>query len=220
MHISPHGFLSVEIALTGADNESQYGFVICRVAPEARGAPFSSRIRTAAGVLRLAYVVLLACLIPSSYVSASDAELLPAQGSKPAFTLSDPDGAEVALATHRGRAVIVHFFATWCEPCREELPALRRLVERARDRKLSVVAISVAEVPVRVRRFMEQMQVNFPVLLDQDRRVAKAWDVSALPSTFILDAELKPRLAIEREYDWDRLDVATLLENISREGRP
>ena len=140
-------------------------------------------------------------------------------GAKPAFTLADTSGTDIALGELKGRTVLVHFFATWCEPCREELPALRRLVERSRDHKLAVVAISVAEVPVRVRRFMEQMPVNFPVLLDQDRAVAKSWDVNALPSTFILDADLTARLAVEREYDWDRLDVATLLENFSREER-
>ena len=182
-------------------------------APEVRGALIP---------LRLARLTAGACLAALFLMSdpARSTELLAAQGEKPAFTLSDSDSTPFALAAQRGRTVVVHFFATWCEPCREELPALRRLVERARDQKLSVVAISVAEVPVRVRRFMQQMPVNFPVLLDQDRAVAKAWDVSALPSTFILDADLKTRLAIEREYDWDRLDVATLIENISREGRP
>ncbi len=156
-------------------------------------------------------VVLDACvLVPAS--------LRDTAGEKPAFCLTDTTGTERALAALNGRPVLVHFFATWCEPCREELPALRRLVERSGDRDLAVIAISVAEVPIRVRRFMEETPVNFPILLDQDRAVAKAWDVSALPTTFILDATHKPRLAVEREYDWDRLDLAKLATQLTREN--
>ena len=92
------------------------------------------------------------------------------------------------LIAQHGRVVLVHFFATWCEPCREELPALRRLVERAVRQPVTVLAISVAEVPMRAcARFIESTPVNFPVLLDQDRAVAKAWDVYTLPTTFVLD---------------------------------
>src|ERR1044072_1121753 len=205
-------FYRVDLSVDGARSRPQYRAVTHATAPEVRGAHFTWLARQAAGAC-LASLVLLSD-------RAGSTELNPAKGEKPAFTLSDSDGKPFALAAQRGRTVVVHFFATWCEPCREELPALRRLVERAHHQKFSVVTISVAEVPVRVRRFMEQMPVNFPVLLDQDRAAAKAWDVSALPSTFILDADLKTRLAVEREYDWDRLDVATLINNVSREGRP
>jgi thiol-disulfide isomerase/thioredoxin len=189
--------------------------VLHATAPEARGAHLAFFLLSKAR--QIAVVGLVALLLPSA--PARSATLLSAQGDKPPFTLSDTDNTSFALMAQRGRTVLVHFFATWCEPCREELPALSRLVERARDHKLSVVAISVAEVPVRVQRFLGDMPVNFPVLLDQDRAVAKSWDVSALPSSFILDADLKTRFAIERDYDWDRLDLATLLEDISREDR-
>lgn len=174
-----------------------------------------------AGILSLAAlaVFLAVAIVSTSGRADTPGELTRVEGDRPSFRLSDTSGIDVALADLKGRAVVVHFFATWCEPCRDELPALRRLVERAHDQKVSVLAISVAEVPLRVRRFMEQMPVNFPILLDQDRAVAKAWDVSALPSTIILDADLKARLAVDREYDWDRLDIPTLLENFSKEDR-
>jgi peroxiredoxin len=214
-------FVEQEIALTGHDNESQYRTVNRLIAPEARGA--SSRnglITTLAGPRAGHRVAIMTLLIVASVANAraDDQQLRSAHGAKPLFTLSDVHGTEAALTAHRGRNVIVHFFATWCEPCREELPALSRLVARADDRKLSVLAISVAEPPIRVRRFLAETQVNFPVLLDQDRAVAKSWGVDTLPTTFILDADLKPRLAVEREYDWDKLDLANALEKPSRGG--
>ncbi len=144
---------------------------------------------------------------------------VPAQSSRPAFTLDDLNNIATALAGVRSDIVIVHFFATWCEPCRDELPALTRLVARSDPSRLTVLAISVAEVDVRVRTFIEKMPVNFPILLDRDRSVTKSWNVSALPTTFILDRHLKPRLFIERDYDWDRVDVNALLKAFHDQSR-
>src|SRR5262249_53873662 len=159
-------------------------------------------------------IFLLLVLVTNAAADDAPPRLDPLERSVDAFTLHDSNDGPVALASRRGRNVLVHFFATWCEPCRDELPALNRLVTRAGDRKLAVLAISVSEVPIRVRRFLDEMPVNFPVLLDQDRAVAKAWGVDSLPATFILDTELKPRLAVMREYDWDNLDIASVLEQL------
>jgi peroxiredoxin len=160
--------------------------------------------------------LLLAVFVTKAAAGDAGGQLLPIEQSARAFTLRDSQDEFVALASHRGRNVVVHFFATWCEPCRDELPALNRLVARADAGRLAVLAISVAEVPIRVRRFLGEIPVNFPVLLDQDRAVAKAWGVDSLPATFILDTGLKPRLAVMREYDWDGLDLANVLEKLSK----
>jgi peroxiredoxin len=139
-------------------------------------------------------------------------------GSKPAFVLEDTNRHELALNAQRGQVVLVHFFATWCEPCRDELPALRRLVERTSPAQLRVLAISVAEPDSRVRNFIDRTPVNFPVLLDRDRSVAKSWSVSALPTTFVLDRDLTPRLFVERDYDWDRFNIHELQTLPSKGG--
>lgn len=131
---------------------------------------------------------------------------------KPSFTLDDLAMKPVGLADSGADLTVVHFFATWCEPCRDELPALNRLVARADPARLRVLSISVAEVDVRVRNFVEKLPVNFPVLLDRDRSVAKSWNVTALPTTFILDRTLTPKLYVERDYDWDRFDAAEFLK--------
>ena len=134
------------------------------------------------------------------------AALKPAdERAKPDFALQQLDGTIVPLKAFKGRAVLVHFFATWCEPCREELPALTRLLNRSAS--VSVVAISVADADQRVKRFFDQMPVNFPVLLDRDRTVAKSWNVSALPTTYILDANMKPALVVESDFPWDTIDI-------------
>lgn len=138
------------------------------------------------------------------------------QDLKPAFTLEDIDRVATALNDLHGRPVIVHFFATWCEPCRVELPALQRLAERAGT--LRVLTISVAEPEARVRTFLDKMPLQFPVLLDRDRSVARSWKVSALPTTYILDASLQPRLFVESDYPWDEVDVPALETSLSNGG--
>lgn len=132
------------------------------------------------------------------------------------FQLNGIDNASLSLADVRTDIVIVHFFATWCEPCRDELPSLRRLVERSDPAQLRVISISVAEPAVRVRRFIEKLPVNFPILLDDDRAVSKSWNVSALPTTFILDRNHNRRLFVERDYNWDQVDARQLLGSIDR----
>jgi thiol-disulfide isomerase/thioredoxin len=147
---------------------------------------------------------MLLCPLHST-AGASELQLS-GEASKPDFSLHDLSGKSVPLKTFKGRTVLVHFFATWCEPCRDELPALNRFLGRA-PRNVSVIAISVAEVDPRVKRFFEGMPVDFPVLLDRDRAVAKSWNISALPTTYVLDADMKPVLLVEADFAWDTVDI-------------
>jgi thiol-disulfide isomerase/thioredoxin len=136
------------------------------------------------------------------------------------FVLPSLDGPARELARFRGRVVLVHFFATWCEPCRAEMASLRELQFRFADRPLAIVPISVAEADGAVRRFFAGEPLPFAILLDRDRAAAKAWSIHTLPSTVVLDGDLQPRLIAEGDVDWTRPDVtdtlATLLEQVPR----
>jgi peroxiredoxin len=125
------------------------------------------------------------------------------EAARPDFALQDIGGHHVSLRDFAGKPLIVHFFATWCDHCREELPALVRLRERS---GATVLAISVAENGQRVSRFFQQMPVNFPVLLDLDRAVAKSWGITTLPTTYVLDDAMRPRMMVEADYPWDAID--------------
>ncbi len=133
----------------------------------------------------------------------------------PPFELSALGGGRMTLASHRGNITLVHFFATWCEPCRHELPALDRFAARHKPQGLRVLAIDVGEVDVAVRRFLAPQPVTIPVLLDTGRAVTKAWDISVLPTTFMLDETLTPGRVAIGDVDWDDPIVGQLLDHIS-----
>jgi peroxiredoxin len=175
--------------------------MLARTAPEARGASLMS---IASALVCALGLVSDATSQPLEVVAIAELQRW-TKGSQPLFALPSTSGTVVALDSVRGQVVLVHFFATWCEPCREELPALNRLAVRANG-TVKVLAISGAEVDVSVRRFIEGAPVDYPVLLDRDRAVTRAWKVGTLPTTFVLDADLRPRLVVEAEFAWDRID--------------
>lgn len=140
------------------------------------------------------------------------------EGAQPPFALPDLQNETRALQGFAGKTVLVHFFATWCEPCVRELHSLQGLAAALRDRPFTIVAVDVAEVDLRVRAFFAKHPVDFPVLLDRDRAVAKAWQVSMLPTTFVLDAALMPRLFVEGDLDWSQPAIRSAIESLSPAG--
>jgi len=137
----------------------------------------------------------------------------PPPQTRPAFILDTLEGAPVDLATLRGQPVLVHFFATWCEPCRDEFVSLAHLAaERA---SLKILTINVGEVPARVRRFAEDERIAVPILLDSDRKVTRAWSVTVLPTTLVLDASHAARLMVEGDLDWRRPDVIAAIDSVA-----
>ena len=114
----------------------------------------------------------------------------PAEGElAPDFALSSPEGARVALSDFRGKTVVLNFWATWCPPCRAEMPELQEVwEERGEGRDLVVLAVDVAEDADRVAGFVENFGLTFPVALDADGSVADHYGVLGLPATFFIDA--------------------------------
>lgn len=150
-----------------------------------------------------------------SEVRAADTALKPWTDDRlPLFALDALTGGRIDLGQLRGRVVLVHFFATWCEPCRAELASLRLLAGRMRDKPLTVIAVDAGEVDGRVQRFFATLPVPFPVLLDRDSAVSKTWQVYALPTTFLLDSNLVPHFVAEGDFDWSRPDVEEALTQL------
>lgn len=171
---------------------------------------FSSQFLTTT----LALLVAAVAIMPATAASLS--ELRPATASAaPLFRLDDYRGGKIlALEEQRGKIVLLHFFATYCEPCRPEMASLNKFIKADRENRFAVFAVDVGEVDLRVRAFFEKEPVAFPIVLDRDRKVAKAWGVSALPTTIVLNEQLEPKLVVEGDLDWSNPDVLKTLETL------
>jgi peroxiredoxin len=106
------------------------------------------------------------------------------------FTLADLEGKKWTLKSLRGRVVLVNFWATWCPPCRKEIPDLDALYKRFKDQGLVILAIS-DEDAAKVKPFVEQQKFGYPVLLDAGGSVNKLFRVAGIPKTFVFDREGK-----------------------------
>ncbi|RME91280.1 MAG: hypothetical protein D6770_00780 [Anaerolineae bacterium] len=106
----------------------------------------------------------------------------------PDFTLSTPDGREVHLGDFQGKVVLLNFWATWCPPCRAEIPLLETYHRRYTP-DLVVLAVNDGEKPSDVRAFIEQQRITFQVLLDPAREVNATYGITALPTTFFIDRQ-------------------------------
>lgn len=107
----------------------------------------------------------------------------------PDFSLTSIDGDQLRLSDYRGKPVILNFWATWCPPCRAELPALEEIWQQY-DEDVIVLAVDQGESPQTVANFTrEQVPVTFPVLLDIDQSVGDGYWVNSLPTTFFIDAD-------------------------------
>jgi peroxiredoxin len=146
---------------------------------------------------------LLALLLALAAPLTAAQELRPWGGSPPPpLALQDLEGRPHRLEDYRGKVVLINFWATWCDPCRAEMPSMNRLRASLAGRPFAVLAVNLAESETRIRRFMEQVPLEFPVLLDRDRAVAKAWKARILPASFVLDAEGRVRYSALGEVDW------------------
>jgi len=145
----------------------------------------------------------LAALALAGATAAAGAEPRAWQGPQPGgFALQDLDGRTHRLADYRGRVVLVNFWATWCEPCRAEMPSIERLRADLADRPFSVLAVNLAEPRSRIEKFLAAMPLGFPVLLDRDTAVAKAWRARILPATYLVDRDGRVRQVQFGELDW------------------
>ena len=105
----------------------------------------------------------------------------------PDFVIHLPDGSSTSLTAYRGQPVVINFWATWCPPCREEMPELARAYERYREQGLVVLAINDAEAHDQVAAFLQESNLNLPMIIDPQGEVMRAYKTNALPSTFFID---------------------------------
>jgi thiol-disulfide isomerase/thioredoxin len=132
----------------------------------------------------------------------------------PNFTLSTVDGQQVSLHQYRGKVVFLNFWATWCIPCREEMPALEQLHQTYQSQDLTILSIDLKESADQVKVFFQKHGLSFPALLDQDGSVFRDYLVAGMPTTYLIgrDGTLLARGVGGR--DWKRAEALQLIQEL------
>jgi thiol-disulfide isomerase/thioredoxin len=166
--------------------------------------------------VRLRSLVALAAILVSG--AAAAAELHPwTGGATPPLALEDLQGKVHDLARSKGKVVLVNFWATWCEPCRAEMPSMERLRASLAGQPFELLGVNMAEPLSRIEKFTAKVPVGFTLLRDRDGAAARAWGAKVLPASYLVDREGRIRYYAFGEVDWSseavRSKVAELLRS-------
>jgi thiol-disulfide isomerase/thioredoxin len=144
-----------------------------------------------------------ACLLGAGDSGGEESRFIPWKASPtPALELRDLSGRLHDLADYRGQVVLLNFWATWCEFCKDEIASMKKLQEELGGRPLAILSINFGESASKVREYAAQLSANTRVLLDSGQDAAKAWRVRVIPSSFLVDADGRVRYRVIGNLDW------------------
>ena len=165
------------------------------------------------GALKLALMFLLA-----GAAAAADLKVW-AGGPPPALALKDLDGGSHRLSDYRGRVVLVNFWATWCGPCRDEMPSIQELKDKLAGKPFVVLAVNLDEPESRIRKFLSQMKLDFTILLDPERKAARAWRARILPASYVIGPDGRIRYTLVGEINWGHEHVVSRIAELLPSGK-
>ena len=129
-----------------------------------------------------------------------------------AINLKTASGESFTREDFSGKVTLVNFWASWCGPCVEEIPALNRLREYMKGRPFELISINYAEKPEQIREFLNMVKVDFPVLLDEDGSYSAKWNVLVYPATFVIATDGNIVYGVNGAIEWDNEEITGKLE--------
>ena len=145
--------------------------------------------------MRIRIAAIAAALSVSLPTLAGSSAAAPA----PTFTLASRAGQDVSLAQYRGQVVMINFWASWCGPCRQEMPLLESIYKKYNKMGFTMLGVNVEPNSNAANEWLKATPVSFPILYDRDSKVSKLYDVAGMPSTVIIDRNGKVRV-LHRGY--------------------
>ena len=159
--------------------------------------------------------LLMACLVSLMCVSLAGAAAV--KGPAPNFTLKSMSGKNLKLSEMTGNVVLINFWASWCGPCREEMPLLNALHKKYAPLGFTVLGVNVEEQLDGARGFLSNVPVDFPILLDNKNKVSKQYKVIAMPTTVVVDRDGNMRYLHEGYKPGDEKKYRQMVKKLVRE---
>lgn len=124
----------------------------------------------------------------------------------PEFELKTLAGKTVKLSDYRGKRVILNFWATWCPPCREEMPDMQKFYEKYKDQNIEILAVNLLESGSlnETKAFVQEFDIQFPVLLDEKSKISNIYHTTAIPTSFLINSNgvIEHKIVGAMSYDW------------------
>ncbi|MFQ5901006.1 MAG: peroxiredoxin family protein [Thermodesulfobacteriota bacterium] len=135
----------------------------------------------------------------------------------PDFVLSTPDNRLIELTEFRGKVVFINFWASWCKPCRDEMPSMERLYKRYKDKGLVILAVNIMEDTDTVKGFMDELGLTFTPLMDRKGEVKQLYNVYTIPTSYLLDKTGVIRGKAIGDRDWSYPAAFRVIEEMLEE---
>lgn len=168
------------------------------------------------------FAILVVAIVVSVVIGQRERYAPIVPGSRaPDFTLPDLKGNMVSLSEYKGKVVFVNFWATWCKPCREEMPSMELLYRdlKSRGEPFEILAVSIdSEGPDVVERFGKEFNLTFPILHDRKGRIKELYKTTGVPESFIVDQNGYVAQKILGAYDWASPSGRMIIETLLKEG--
>ncbi|GGA32424.1 thiol-disulfide oxidoreductase ResA [Kroppenstedtia guangzhouensis] len=148
-------------------------------------------------------------------MSGGEKQTVEEEMEAPDFQLQTLEGKELKLSALRGQTVLLNFWASWCEPCRDEMPAIEKVYEKHKEKGLVVVGINIAESKLTVKGFVRQLDLSFPIVLDKERKVVDQYQIGPIPTSIFIDKEGRVVRNVKGQMDENQLETY-VLEALSR----
>lgn len=168
--------------------------------------------------MQLVGVLLLALLVAGQPMAESTVlHRVKGQPLAADFTLMDADDVWHKLGDYRGKVVIINFWASWCPPCRYELPSMERLWQKVKDKNVIMLAINIGEDADTIFEFTSEYMLSFPLLMDLDSSVIQKYPVLGIPTTFVIDPDGRLVYRAVGTREWDDEEMVKQVLSLSKE---
>ena len=165
--------------------------------------------------MKQALLILLLVLLATPALAKGLKELPPKPA--PPLALTSLAGEKVDLGQLRGKVVLVNFWATWCPPCRQEMPSMARLSDKLAGKPFTLLGVNVGETPDQVNAFLKLVPVDFPIVLDEKGQNLNAWQVFAFPTSYLVDKQGRIRYGLFGSIEWDEPEAVRVIEGLLAE---
>lgn len=128
------------------------------------------------------------------------------------FTLTDINGKSHTLSAYKDKIVMLNFWASWCPPCREEMPSMQKMYDNWDKNKFILLAVNVDEGREKVKEFAKKNSYTFPILIDSDRMVSKKYEVSGIPTTYLIDEKGRILQRVVGSRHWSSEEIQRMIK--------